>query len=152
MPRLLLLLYPHPPPPPLRLRQCRILPPFRFRVLFPALPLVRGNSSSAFASGPEHSASRSTTSVAPAMVDQNSQNELFRDFIAIMNSHKLASTAASSLASVQSDSSTRLVYTAAPSDRPFSARRYTSRSLTPAGSGKRLRVWGEMGAAGAPTP
>ena len=55
------------------------------------------------------------------MVDQNSQNELFRDFIAFMNSHKLDSTAASSLASVQADSSTRLVYTSAPSDRPFSS-------------------------------
>ena len=36
-----------------------------------------------------------------------------------MGSHKLASTAVSYLASVQSN--TRLVYTAAPSDRPFSA-------------------------------
>ena len=80
-----------------------------------------GNSSSAFASGPEHGASRSPTSVAPALVDPNSQNELFRGFLAFMRSQEVVSTAASSLASVQSDSGTRLVYTSAPSDRPFSA-------------------------------
>ena len=80
-----------------------------------------GNSSSAFASGPEHGASRSPTSVAPALVDQNSQNELFRGFLAFMRSQEVVSTAASSLASVQSDSGTRLVYSSAPSDRPFSA-------------------------------
>ena len=38
-----------------------------------------------------------------------------------MRSQEVVSTAASSLASVQSDSGTRLVYTSAPSDRPFSA-------------------------------
>ena len=80
-----------------------------------------GNSSSAFASGPEHGVSRSPTSVAPALVDQNSQNELFRGFLAFMRSQEVVSTAASSLASVQSDSGTRLVYSSAPSDRPFSA-------------------------------
>ena len=80
-----------------------------------------GNSSSAFASGPEHGASRSPTSVAPALVDQNSQNELFRGFLAFMRSQEVVSTAASSLASVQSDSGTHLVYSSAPSDRPFSA-------------------------------
>ena len=80
-----------------------------------------GNSSSAFASGPEHGVSRSSTSVAPALVDQNSQNELFRGFLAFMRSQEVVSTAASSLASVQSDTDTRLVYTSAPSDRPFSA-------------------------------
>ena len=114
-----------------------------------------GNSSSAFASGPEHGVSRSSTSVAPAsLVDQNSQNELFRGFLAFMRNQEVVSTAASSLASAQSDTDTRLVYTSAPSDRPFSRRRYyTSRSSNPAGSGKRLRGWGGggMGAAGAPT-
>ena len=38
-----------------------------------------------------------------------------------MRSQEVVSTATSSLASVQSDSGTRLVYTSAPSDRPFSA-------------------------------
>ena len=80
-----------------------------------------GNSSSAFASGPEHGASRSSTSVAPALVVQNSQNELFHGFLAFMRSQEVVSSAALSLASVQSDSGTRLVYTSAPSDRPFSA-------------------------------
>ena len=81
-----------------------------------------GNSSSAFASGPEHGVSRSSTSVAPAsLVDQNSQNELFRGFLAFMRNQEVVSTAASSLASAQSDTDTRLVYTSAPSDRPFSA-------------------------------
>ena len=78
-----------------------------------------GNSSSAVSSGPGHGVSRSTTSAAPAMVDQNSQIDLFRGFLAYMDSQQLVSSAVSSLASVQSN--TRLVYTAAPSDRPFSA-------------------------------
>ena len=112
-----------------------------------------GNSSSAFASGPEHGASRSPTSVAPALVNQNSQNELFRGFIAFMRSQELVSTAASSLVSVQSDSSTRLVYTSAPSDRPFSAVGTPPGPSPPpapvrgSGSGR----GGGMGAAGAPT-
>ena len=115
-----------------------------------------GNSSSVFASGPEHGASRSSTSVAPALVDQNSQNELFRGFIAFMKSQELASTAASSLASVQSDSSMRLVYTSAQSDRPFSAvGTPPGPSPLPApvrGSGSGGGGGGGMGAAGAPTP
>ena len=78
-----------------------------------------GISSSAVSSGPGHGVSRSTTSAAPAMVDQNPQIDLFRGFLAYMDSQKLVSSAVSSLASVQSN--TRLVYTAAPSDRPFSA-------------------------------
>ena len=114
-----------------------------------------GNSSSAFASGPEHGVSRSSTSVAPALVDQNSQNELFRGFLAFMRSQEVVSTAASSLASVQSDTDTRLVYTSAPSDRPFSAVGTTPpgpptlpapvRGSGAGGGG------GGMGAAGAPT-
>ena len=110
-----------PPPPPPSPTSVSDLTAVSVPCFVSGATSCAGNSSSAFASGPEHGASRSPTSVAPALVDQNSQNELFRGFLAFMRSQEVVSTAALSLASVQSDSSTRLVYTSAPSDRPFSA-------------------------------
>ena len=53
------------------------------------------------------------------MVDQTAQFDLFRGFLAYMDNQQLVSSAVSSLASVQSNTS--LVFTAAPSDRPLSA-------------------------------
>ena len=73
----------------------------------PGATSCAGNSSSAFASGPEHGVSWSTTSVAPALVDQYFFRMRF-------------TTAALFLASVQFYSGTRFVYSTAPSDRPFS--------------------------------
>ena len=110
-----------------------------------------GNSSSAFASGPEHGVSRSPTSVAPALVDQYSQNEFFSRFSCV---HEI-STAASFLASVQFDSGTRFVYSSAPSDRPFSTVGTPPGPPTLPAPVRGLRGWGGgggMGAAGAPTP
>ena len=80
-----------------------------------------GNSSSAFASGPEHGVSRSSTTVAPALVDQNSQNELFRGFPRV---HEKSGSSfhrgfVSRVGSVGHWYTSCLHF--CPSDRPFSA-------------------------------
>ena len=112
---------PPPPPPPPRVSFYRRSFGFGFR--FPALSLVKNNSSSAVSSGPEHGASRSTASIAPAVEGQMyAQFDMFRDFLSYMERQQASFchiTAVSSFAPVQS--SQRLKYTAAPSDHPFSA-------------------------------
>ena len=46
---------------------------------------LKNKSSSAFSSGPEHGASRSTASIAPAMEGQmNAHFDMFRDFLSYM--------------------------------------------------------------------
>ena len=95
-------------------------------------------SSSAGASDPLANVPRSTASIAPAMDDQlNSQFGMFRDFLAYMERQQgrptVMSLSVSSFAPVQS--AERLIYTAAPSDRPYSAVGYPL-ILVPSGPGK----------------
>ena len=104
-----------------------------------------GITSSAVASDPGHGAPRMSTSVAPALVDQTA---LYRGFLAYLETQKLVSSAVSSLAPVQT--TTNLVYTAAPSGRPVQSSVVglppgTSPFLAPVRGSGSGRGWGPQG-------
>ena len=102
-----------------------------------------GISSSAVASDPGHGAPRLSTSVAPALVDQTA---LFRGFLAYLENQQSVSSAVSTLASVQANTS--LVYSAAPSGRPISVVGLppgTSPLFAPVRGSGSGRGWGPQG-------
>ena len=141
---LLLSLYPLPPPPP-SLTSAPVSVVTSVPCCVSGATSYAGITSSAVASDPGHGAPRMSTSVAPALVDQTT---LFRGFLAYLETQKLVSSAVSSLAPVQT--TTSLVYTAAPSGRPVQSSVVglppgTSPFLAPVRGSGSGRGWGPQG-------
>ena len=136
------------PPPPPRLRQRRFPLPFlRFRVVFPALPLLRVFPPPLWLVAQGMAPPRLSTSVALLW---STRLLYFVAFSRIWKTNNRFPSAVSTLASVQANTS--LVYSAAPVWSTNFGRRFTSRYLTPFCSGKRVPGLEGDGGAGASTP